>query len=178
MRGRTAVDRTGNRYGKLTVIARAGSNRHGQPFWLCKCDCGAEVIKSIVFFGNGGQQCSKSCPLGVHVKHGQTTHVTKSKEYAAWSDMRRRCLNPNSQNYNRYGGRGITVCEQWVNDFEAFLNYVGKAPEGKRMSLDRIDNNGNYEPGNVKWSTPKEQVKNREPYKMSIGLKRAKRKKE
>lgn len=176
MRGRAAIDRTGFRYGNLTVLSRAGSNRHGHPLWLCKCDCGAETTKSTVFMGNGGRQCSKSCPMGVHVKHGATTHTSKSKEYAAWVDMKRRCFNTASPNYARYGGRGITMCTEWVDDFAAFLEHIGPAPEGKRMSVDRIDNDGNYEPGNVRWATPSEQVKNRAPYKMRPGHKRARRK--
>lgn len=161
-------DRAGDRYGNLTVVARAGSNRHGQTMWECRCDCGAVVVKSVVFFNNGGQQCSKSCPLGVHVKHGGSTHTHKSKEYGAWVDMKRRCLNPNAKNYARYGGRGITVCPQWVNSFEAFLADVGAAPQTHRASLDRVDNDGNYEPSNVRWSTPKEQTRNRKVTKKVV----------
>jgi hypothetical protein len=171
MHGNTK-DRVGHRYGKLTVVARAGSNQHGQSLWECKCDCGETAVKSVVFFNNRGQQCGKSCRLGVHVKHGATTHTSKSKEYAAWVDMKRRCFNPASPNFHRYGGRGITMCDEWVNEFAAFFAHIGPAPEGKRMSVDRIDNNGNYEPGNVRWATPAEQVKNREPYKMQPGHKR------
>jgi hypothetical protein len=160
MRG-TPRDRSGDRYGNLTVISRAGANRHGQTTWECKCDCGATVTKSVVFFNNGGQQCSKSCSLGVHVKHGATTHTHKSKEYGAWIDMKQRCLNPSTKNYARYGGRGITVHQPWVDSFEAFLADVGIAPQTYRASLDRINNDGNYEPSNVRWSTPKEQTRNR-----------------
>ena len=125
-------DRTGDRYGLLTVISRAASDGK-KTQWLVKCECGAEVIKSVVFFNNGGRQCGKSCPLGVHVRHGQTTHTTKSKEYAAWVDIKRRCFNPAAPNYARYGGRGITLCAEWVDNFSAFFAHVGPAPEGKRM---------------------------------------------
>ena len=174
-KGRPVRDRAGDRYGNLVVLAQAGTNAHKQALWLCRCDCGNEVVKSVVFFNNGGQQCTKQCPLGVHVKHGGATKRKKSKEYSAWVDMKQRCLNPNTPNYKHYGGRGVTVCAKWIDDYAAFYADVGPAPEGNRMSIDRIDVNGNYEPGNVKWSTPSEQTANRRPYKHRPGLTRTKR---
>ena len=159
--GRAPRNRVGERYGKLVAIKQVGANKNHQALWECKCDCGNVVTKSSVFFNNGGGQCSRGCSLGVHVKHGGTTTTTRTKEYAAWADMKRRCYNPNSSNYKSYGGRGITVCPQWVNDFSQFLRDVGYAPEGNRMSIDRINNEGNYEPDNVRWATPYQQVMNR-----------------
>jgi len=159
--GRAPRNRVGERYGNLVAIKQAGANKNHQALWECKCDCGNTVIKSSVFFNSGGRQCSRKCPLGVHVKHGNTTTTTRTKEYAAWVDMKRRCYNPNSNNYKDYGGRGIVVCPQWVTDFPQFLRDVGHAPEGNRMSIDRIDNEGNYEPNNVRWATPLQQVMNR-----------------
>lgn len=88
-------------------------------------------------------------------KHGQT----KTKAYAVWSGMKRRCFNPSDANYSRYGGRGITVCKEWQDSFEAFWSYMGDPPKG--MSIDRVDVNGNYEPGNVRWATNKQQMRNR-----------------
>lgn len=82
------------------------------------------------------------------------------KEYLAWVGLRSRCLNENNKNYKNYGGRGISVCEEWKNSFESFFNYIGKSP-GNGYSIDRINVNGNYCPGNVKWSTDYEQVNNR-----------------
>lgn len=86
--------------------------------------------------------------------------MTESSEYTIWSSMIQRCTNPNNTNYNLYGGRGIKVCEQWSNSFYLFYKYMGNRPTSKH-TIDRIDNFGNYEPGNVKWSTYTEQVKNR-----------------
>lgn len=95
-----------------------------------------------------------------------STHgMYKSKEYMAWLSMIKRCTNPKSQRYEDYGGRGIVVCDEWLNDFTAFYSHVGPAPF-QNASLDRIDNDGNYKPYNVKWSTPKEQGRNRRTNKM------------
>lgn len=158
--GRAPRDRTNERYGRLVARKQVGVNAHHQALWECVCDCGAVVTKSVVALNNNARQCARNCPLGVHVNHGHSTGRKRSKEYCAWSDMKRRCLNPNSPNYKNYGGRGITICEEWANDFAAFLAHIGPAPEGYRWSVDRIDNDGNYEAGNVRWATPKQQANN------------------
>ncbi len=94
--------------------------------------------------------------LGRPMKHGRT----KTPEYRAWQDMKTRCLKTNTPNYHRYGGRGISICERWLNSFEAFLSDIGERPS-KQHSLDRIDNNGNYEPGNCRWATRELQNRNK-----------------
>lgn len=164
--GRPVRDRTGERYGHLTATKQVGVNAYAQALWECRCDCGDVVVKSVVLLNQGAKQCRKGCSLGVHTKHRATTHTTKSKEYTAWISMKQRCTNPRAQNYHNYGGRGISVCAEWIDSFEAFLSHVGYAPEGGRISIDRIDNNGNYEPGNVRWATPYQQVMNRRNTKL------------
>jgi hypothetical protein len=95
------------------------------------------------------------------VKHWNATHgMYGTPEYEAWACMKSRCFNKNNNNYQRYGARGITVCQEWVNSFEAFFAYIGRRPS-KNHSLERLKNDGNYEPGNVKWGTKEEQDNNR-----------------
>lgn len=93
------------------------------------------------------------------LRHGHTAHGSVSPTYRSWLAMRQRCANPNHISYPRYGGRGITVCERWSSSFDAFLEDMGVRPPG--TSLDRVDNNGIYEPGNCKWSDLSEQASNR-----------------
>lgn len=155
--------------GLWTVYARAedhvGKVRY--PMFRCVCECGTERNIAAQSLRRGDAyscgckhkppapgQAKRSKPKG-NVKHG----LRNSVEYSTWVSMKQRCLNPNSENYSNYGGRGITVCEEWKDSFLAFFNYVGPRPEG--TSLDRIEVNGNYEPGNVRWATEEEQCNNR-----------------
>ena len=136
----------------------------GRTYYKCVCDCGNKIIVRSDSLKSGN---TKSCGCLKEEKdfinkiiHGQAISNNHTKEYKAWEKMKVRCYNPNYHAYHRYGGRGIKVCDKWLNSFEAFFTDVGKAPSLDH-SIDRIDNDGNYEPGNVKWSTQYEQVNNR-----------------
>jgi hypothetical protein len=156
---------TGRKFTRLLVIARAGSNKHGFSIWKCVCDCGNE---RIVGAGELLRGESKSCGClrterisKLKFKHGHARSGNASPTYQSWMAMHLRCTNPNSNNWENYGGRGITICERWQGEhgFENFLADLGERPEGH--TLDRREVNGNYEPGNCRWATPTEQSNNR-----------------
>lgn len=146
------MDLTGRSFGNWTVL-RSGESTvkatWSQPRWLCRCSCGLE--KQV--FQNS-------------LVHGKSTGCGKSHKqsggdlYRIWAHIKNRCGNPRVPAYPDYGGRGIVVCERWVNDFNAFASDVGPRPS-KSHSIDRIDVNGNYEPGNVRWATETEQARNK-----------------
>lgn len=149
------LDLTGHRYGTLTVIGYAGMSegRRKRSMWRCVCDCGKEeVFGQTVIRTKQPPNCSE-CRKKVWSKHSKTHGMTKSPEYKTWAGMITRCENPNVPEYKMYGGRGIRVCDEWRNSFEAFYAYIGNKPSRKH-SIDRIDVNGHYEPGNVRWATP------------------------
>jgi len=162
--GDMRIDLTGQVFGRLTAVTPAGRNKHGQTMWACKCECGAEVV---VVAGNmkSGNSCSCGCfRKELLTKHGDAPRPGNggwTKEYRTWNNVRQRCLNPCSPRWLNYGGRGISICARWVNSYEAFLQDMGRGPEG--TSIDRIDNNGNYEPGNCHWASATEQRKNQRP---------------
>lgn len=161
------VDLSGRIFGKLTVL------RHIEPLRTasgvsrrrvaCRCECGREhvvFVRSLIAKSNPTRSCGCSRP-GINQTHGESR--PPSAEYASWRAMRQRCLDQSTASWKRYGGRGITVCDRWRDSFEAFLEDMGRKPSPAH-SLDRWpDNDGNYEPGNCRWATAKEQSENSRP---------------
>lgn len=159
-RGRP-IDLTGKTFGKLTVLERAGQNKNRNALWKCQCECGLIKITSGRLLRNGD---SKSCGclrldscIKTHTIHG----MSKSPEFAIWAAMIQRCQNPKNIGYKDYGGRGITICERWLNSFENFFIDMGPKPE--KHSIDRINNDRGYSPENCRWATCHEQRMNQRP---------------
>lgn len=156
-------DITGQKYSMLTAIKRVENYRPQGNYWLCKCDCGNETIVrkyDLIHLKNRSCGCyQKKC-----AKETRTTHdKTKTSLYAVWNSMKQRCFNENSKAYKNYGGRGITVCSEWLgkDGFITFEKWATDSSYIKGLSLDRIDNNGNYEPSNCRWVDAKTQANNR-----------------
>lgn len=157
------IDITGKRFGDLIAIRPIKDKTEINKKWECICECGKTKRIRGGYLRNGKiTHCGCKNVDRVHGSfvHGHSRRLYKTKERRAWGNMISRCYNSKSINYGSYGGRGIKVCDEWRRSFVSFLNYVGLCPS-KTHSLDRFPNNdGNYEPGNVRWATREEQMNN------------------
>lgn len=147
-------DLSGRRLGNLVVLNRSGS-KNNRSAWLCKCDCGAEKVLRGHDLVRG---MVKSCGC-LRLKHGALRGYSYTREYKSWQSMKQRCYYAKDKKYESYGGSGITVCESWRNDFRSFLADMGPRPP--KMTLDRIDPTGPYEPSNCRWADSHQQRHNR-----------------
>lgn len=155
---------------RLTVLAFAGINNSKKASWKCLCDCGEHCVVASGDLSSGhAKSCgclrrekasarAKARILGGYIKHGNSRRDRVTPEYTTWCGMKQRVLDPKAISYPNYGGRGIKIAEQWM-EFQNFLADMGPKPKG--MTLDRIDNSGNYEPGNCRWATWEDQAKSR-----------------
>ena len=163
------IDLRGQKFGRLTVVRRNGHAvspaGNSTRLWLCLCDCGAEVNVRSTSLRFGVSNSCGCLQREVNVRrstvHGHHRRGATTTEYHSWAGMLQRCTNPAAEKWQIYGGRGIQVCERWQS-FDNFYADMGKKPSSK-YSIDRIDNDGHYEPGNCRWATAKEQRANQRP---------------
>ena len=153
-------DMTGLKFERLTIISRAENNKRGRAMWNCLCDCG-KTKKIIGVTLRSGRSKSCGCIRSEMNTERLTVHgMTHSPENAVWRCMKQRCYNPNNKEFHNYGSRGIKVCDRWLESFNNFIEDMGERPTHKH-SIERINNNKGYSPGNCKWATMKEQSRNK-----------------
>lgn len=152
------IDMTGQRFGRWLVLSQAGNTKGGGALWRCRCDCGSESV-SLGADLRKGKTVSCGCARTERIAKLNLTHGgTGSRLYHSWQNMKRRCADKSNKDY---GGRGISVCEAWSDSFEAFRDWALANGYADDLSIERIDVNGDYEPGNCAWATDEIQSNNR-----------------
>jgi hypothetical protein len=162
-----AINLQGQRFGRLLVVKDVGRSMDNKILWRCQCECGRSTNVRSSYLRSGH---TRSCgclkvdiaPMNAPPKtHGAASNGHRWPEYRAWCGMKERCLNPKNKSYKHYGARGITVCERWIDSFKNFIADMGRRPSPEH-SIDRINNDGPYDPANCRWATYKQQLSNQQ----------------
>lgn len=161
-----SVDLIGQRFGRLVVIEKSEKrDSGGNVFWLCKCDCGKDTLVSTHSLKVGHCKSCGCYKIDVNREQGKQCFTKHGKKYTRiyniWCSMKQRCYGKNVKSYKYYGARGITICDEWKNDFMSFYNWAMNNGYQDNLTIDRINVNGNYEPNNCRWCTVLEQSNNR-----------------
>lgn len=166
-RVKDVINEIGNKYGKLTVVERYFADKtHRGAEWICRCECGKEIV---VRGYDLRKHHTVSCGCGKSTGHRRTHGEYKTRLYQIWQDMRNRCGRETATGYKYYGGRGISVCDEWQKSFETFRDWSLKNGYAENLTIDRINPDGNYEPSNCRWADWHTQVLNRRPKQKKEG---------
>lgn len=173
MKKRQYNDLTGKKFGRLTVIGLDDERSSRRTYFWCKCDCGnIKSVRSDSLLSGKIRSCGclKKEQDRINLEANHSHKMSGTRIYYIWQGMKKRCYNPHDARYDRYGGRGITVCDEWKTDFSAFYNWAMKNGYSEELTIDRIDNDKGYIPENCRWATEKEQDNNRSTnIKIKIG---------
>lgn len=156
------IDLTGKRFGRLVARCRSHKDKKNKWHWICDCDCGESIVVPEGDLNFGKYKSCGCLKLEKFVQRTTTHNKTKTRLHRIWTGMKQRCLNPNNNGYKHYGGRGIMICQEWINDFQSFYDWAINNGYSDELSLDRINVNGNYEPNNCRWADEHTQANNKQ----------------